>query len=149
MNWPNRYSGMFPTTSFRKPCTIVQPNWEFLQVISQKQTRYYLHVHLVLAMGLGNPPAVWVETTKTGGFGSWPVQKHVPLTLGASNPDVDWSTHGIQPIWLDPSVPISSSTFQVSHLTLYSDILLLIVRGWQWYITVLLLCIGRRHDQNE
>jgi hypothetical protein len=37
---------------------------------------------VVLATGLGNPPAVWVWTGKMVRFGSKPVQKPDPLCLG-------------------------------------------------------------------
>jgi len=54
---------------------------------------YYAKLHdnilcmgLVLATGQGNPPAVQVWTAKTGLFGSRPIQKPNPLTLGGPKP---------------------------------------------------------------
>ena len=83
---------------------------------------------LVLATGPGIPPAVGVWTAKTGRFGSRPVQNPGPLTLGGPNPDPYPSTRGFRRVWLDPSFPISGSTFRVSHLWSHSDMLLLIVK---------------------
>ena len=83
---------------------------------------------LVLATGTGNPPAVQVWTTKTGRFGSRPVQNLDPLTLSAPNTDPYPSTHGFFRVCLDPSVPISGSAFWISHLWSHSDMLLLIVK---------------------
>jgi len=84
--------------------------------------------YLVLATGPGNPPAVRVLTAKTGRFGSRPVQKPDPLTLGGPNPVPYPSTRGFRRVWLDLSVPISGSAFRVSHLWSHSDMLLLIVK---------------------
>jgi len=91
---------------------------------------------LVQATGAGNPPAVRVWTAETGRFGSRPIQKPEQLTLGGPNPDPYPSTRGICRVWLDPSVPISGSAFQVSHLWSHSDMQLLIVKYWHWYVTV-------------
>ena len=91
---------------------------------------------VVVAMGSGNPPAVRVWTTKTGRFGSRPVQKPDPLTLGGSNPDPFPSTRQFCRAWWDPSVPISGSAFRVPHLWSHSHMLLLIVRYWHWYVMV-------------
>ena len=68
---------------------------------------------LVLAMGAGNPPAVWVQTVKTVRFGFKPVQQHDLTHLGGANLDLYQSTHRFWWVWLDPSVPISGSSFQV------------------------------------
>jgi hypothetical protein len=93
-------------------------------------------IWLLLSMGLGNPPAVGVWTTQTGLFGSRPVQKPDPLTLGWWNPATYPFTWKICQGWLDPWVPISSSRYRVSYLWSHSDMLVLIVRYWHWYITV-------------
>jgi hypothetical protein len=90
----------------------------------------------VFATGPGNPPAVRVWSTKTGWFGSRPVRKPDPLTLGGPNLDPYPSTRGFRRDWLDPSVPISGSAFLVSHLWSLSDMHLLIVKYWHWYVTV-------------
>jgi len=68
---------------------------------------------VVLATGPGNPPAVQVWTGKTVRFGSRTVQKLDPQHLGGPNPDQYPSTRGFCRVWLDPSVPISGSVFQV------------------------------------
>jgi len=64
-------------------------------------------------MGLGNPPAVRVRTGKMVWFGFRTFQKPNPERLGGVNLDSYPSTHGLCQIWLDPSVPISSSVFQI------------------------------------
>ena len=68
---------------------------------------------LVLATGPGNPPAVRVRTGKTVRIGSRTVQKPDQQHLGGPNPDPYPSTRGFCRVWLDPSVPISGSAFQV------------------------------------
>jgi hypothetical protein len=73
----------------------------------------YSTFHIVLATGLGNVPAVWVQTGKTVWFGSRTVQKPHPQHLRGPNPDLYASTRGLCRVWLDPSVPISGSVFQV------------------------------------
>jgi len=83
---------------------------------------------IVLATGTGNQLLVWVWTTKTGRFGSRPGQNPDQLTLGGPNPDPYPSTHGFRRVRLDLSVPISGSTFRVSHLWSHSDMLLWIVK---------------------
>ena len=90
----------------------------------------------MLATGPGNPPAVRVWTAKTGRFGSKPGQKPDPLTLGRPNPDPYPSTRVFRRVWLDLSGPISGSAFRVSHLWSHSDMLLLIVKYWHWYVMV-------------
>jgi len=67
----------------------------------------------VSATGPGNPPAVRVWTGKTVRFGSRTVQKPNPQHLGRPNPDPYPSTRGFCRVWLDPSVPISGSSFRV------------------------------------
>jgi len=99
-------------------------------------------------MGPGNPPAVGVWAAETGQFGSRPVKKADPLNFGRPNQDPYPSTCGFCQVWLDPSVPISSSEFQVSHLWSHSDMLQIIVEYWHWYITVHFRCIGRIGDHN-
>jgi len=103
---------------------------------------------LVLATGPGNPPAVRVWTTKTGWFGSKPGQKPDLLTLGGPNPDPYKSTCRFRRVWLDPLGPISGSAFRVSHLWSHSDMLLLIVKYWHWYVTVHFRRISRLDVQN-
>jgi len=103
----------------------------------------------VLAMGPGNPPTVRVWTAKTGLFRSRPVQKCKPLTIGGPNPDPYPSTRGFRWVWLHPSVPISGSAFRVSHLWSHSDMLLLIVKYWHWYVTVHFRCNSRLDVQNK
>jgi len=104
---------------------------------------------LVLATGPGNPPVVQVWTAKTGRFGSRPGQKLDPLTLGEPNPDLYPSTRTFHQVWLDPSVPISSAAFRLSHLWSHSDILLLIIKHWYWYCTVHFQHISRLVVQNK
>jgi len=104
---------------------------------------------LVLATGQGNPPVVRVSTAKTGRFGSRTDQKPDPQTPGGPNPDPCPSTRGFRRVWLDPSVPISGSAFRVSHLWSHSDMLLLIVKYWPWYVTVHFRCISRLDVQNK
>jgi len=91
---------------------------------------------LVLATAPGNPPAVRVWTTQTGRFGSRPGQKPDLLTLRRPNPDPYRSTLGIHRVWLDPSGPISGTALRVSHVWSHSDMLLLLVKYWHWYVTV-------------
>jgi hypothetical protein len=91
---------------------------------------------LVLATGPGNPPAVRVWTTKTGRFKFKPIQTPDPLTVGGPHPDPYTSTSRFRRVCLDPAVPISGSAFRVSHLWSHSDMLLLIIKYWHWYITV-------------
>jgi len=83
---------------------------------------------LVLARDPDHPPAGRVWTSKWGHFSSRPVQNPDVLTLGRSNPDPDPSTRRFPQVSLDPSGPISSSGFRVSHLWLHSDMLLLFMR---------------------
>jgi len=68
---------------------------------------------VVSAMGPGIPPAVRVWTGMMVRFGSIPVQKPDPHLLGRPNPQPYLSTRGFCRVWLDPSVPISSSHFCV------------------------------------
>jgi len=72
-----------------------------------------LHLHIGLATGLGNPPAVRVQTAKTVRFCSKPLQQPNPLYLGGPTPDPYPSTPRWCQDWLDPSVPISGSGFEV------------------------------------
>jgi hypothetical protein len=108
-----------------------------------------LHEGIVLATGPGNPPAVRVWTAKTGWFGSRTGQKPDPQTLGGPNPDPYPSTRVFCRVWLDPSGPISGSAFRVSHLWSHSDMRLLIVKFWPWYITVRFRRISRLNVQNK
>jgi hypothetical protein len=104
---------------------------------------------LVLATCLGNPPAVLVWTAKTGRFSSRPRRKLEPLTPGGPNPEPYPSTRGFCRVWLDTSVPICGSAFRVSHLWSHSDLLLLIVKCWHWYVTVHFQHICRLDVQNN
>jgi len=98
------------------------PHWEWYRDSHKKfsKSQFLMMIctisSLVLAMGLGNLPAVQVWTAKRGWFSSRPVQKSALLTLGGTNPDPYPSTRRVHWVWLDPSVPISSSAFWVSHL---------------------------------
>ena len=67
--------------------------------------RGWNHLPLVLAMGLGNLPAVRVQTGKT-------VQLY---SRTVKNPDLDPypSTGRLCRVWLDLSVPISGSMFWI------------------------------------
>jgi len=114
-----------------------------MRVLAKRNTQ------LVLAMGPGNPPAVRVWTAKTGRFGSRTGQKPDPQTLGGANPDTYPSTCGFRQVWLDPSVPISCSAFRVSHLWSHSDMRLLIIKYWTWYVTVRFRPISRLDVQNK
>jgi len=67
---------------------------------------------VVVATGPGNPPAVWVWHTKTVQFGSRPIQKPHPLSLGGPNPDLYPSPNRFCRVWIDPSVPMSGSAFR-------------------------------------
>ena len=96
----------------------------------------YLSSWLVLATGLGNPPAVRVWTANTGRIGSRPGPQPDPVILGRSSPDPYPSTNGFCRVRLDTSGLISGSGFWVSHLWSHSDMLLLIVKYWHWNMTV-------------
>jgi len=104
---------------------------------------------VVLPTGPSNEPAVQIWTSKTGQFSYSPVQKPDLLTLGGPNPDLYPSTHGFRWVCLDPSVPITGSAFRVSHSWSHSDMLLLIVKHWHWYITVHVAHISRLDVQNK
>jgi len=69
---------------------------------------------VLLAMGLGNLPVVWVWTPKTDQLGSRPVQESDPRHLGRLNLDPYPSTRGFCRVQLDPSVPISGFAFRDS-----------------------------------
>jgi len=103
---------------------------------------------LVLATGPGNTPAVRVWTAKTGRFGAKHGLNPDPLTLGGPHPRPYPSTRGFRRVWLDPLGPISGSEFRVSHLWSYSDMLLLIIKYWHWYVTVHFRRIRRLDVQN-
>jgi hypothetical protein len=77
------------------------------------QIRQDARPKVVLATGPGNPPAVRVWTGKTVRFDSRTVQKPDPELLGGPNPYPYPSTCGLCWVWLDPSVPVSSSPFGV------------------------------------
>jgi len=111
--------------------------------------RRFRFPRLVLAMGLGNTPAVQVWTPRTGQFRSRPIQKANPLTLGGPNPHLYPLTLGLCRVSLEPSVPISGSVFRVLHLSSHSDWLLFIVQYWHLYITVYFQPISRLHVYNK
>jgi hypothetical protein len=100
-------------------------------------------------MGLGNLPAVRAWTINIGPVSSRPIQNPDPLRLGRPNWDPYPSTCGFRRGWLDPSVPISGTAFRVSHLWSHSDMLLLIVKYWHWYVTVHFRRISRLDVQNK
>ena len=90
-------------------------------------------VQLVLATGLGNPPAVRLWTGKTVRFGSRPVQKPDPELIGGPNPFPYPSTRDICRVWLDPLVAVFGSPFRVivfmvavSYVTVMCNILTLV-----------------------
>jgi len=68
---------------------------------------------LVSAKGPGNPPADRVWTGKMVRFGSRTVQKPDPQLLGSPNFAPYPSTRRFCRVSLDPSGPISGSTFRV------------------------------------
>jgi hypothetical protein len=84
-----------------------------------------------------------------GQFGSRPRQKPDLMTLGRLHLDPYVSTHGFCRDGLDVSVPISGLEFRISHLWLYSEMLLLIIKYWHRYVKVHLGGIGHLNDQNE
>jgi len=104
---------------------------------------------IVWETGPGYTPVVRVWTAKTGWFGSKPVQQPDPPTVGGPNPDPYPSTCESCQVWLDPSVPIYGSVFRDSHSWSHSDMLLLIVKCWPWYITGCFRRIGWLNEQNE
>ena len=59
------------------------------------------------------PPVDQVLTAKTVWIGSRPIQTPNLLLLVMPNPDPYPSTHGFCCVWLDPSVPMSCSGYQV------------------------------------
>jgi hypothetical protein len=67
----------------------------------------------VLATGAGNQPSVRVGTGIMVRFGSRTIQKPDKQRLGGPKQDLYPSTGGFYRVWLDPSVPISGSVFQV------------------------------------
>jgi len=121
----------------------------YTEIIGEFDLNHSKRSTLVLATGPGNLPVVRIWTAKMGRFVSRPVQKPDLLHLAGPNPDLGLSTHGFCRVGLDPSVPISCSAFQVSHLWSHSDMLLLIVKYWQWYITAHFRCIGRLNVQDQ
>jgi len=98
--------------------------------IDEQQSLYGVAYYrqIVLPTGPGNPPAIQGWSAKTDWFGSRPVQKPDLLTLGGANPDLYLSTRGFRRVWRYPSVPISGSVFQVSHLWSQSELLLFIAK---------------------
>jgi len=76
--------------------------------------RRKLWLRRVLAMGLGNLPAVQVWNAKTGHFSSRTGLDSDPLTLGRPNLDPYLSGHGLCRVQLDPIVQVFRSAFRVS-----------------------------------
>jgi len=111
-------------------CSTEAIDWDGHRQVDQERTE------LGLPMGPSNPPAVRVWTTNMGQFDSRPIQTPNPLNLGGPIPDPYLWTRGSLWDWLDLSVPITGSAFRVSHLWSHSDMLLLIVQYWHWYVTV-------------
>jgi len=136
----------------QSPKLTLKDAWVLID-IHLKDCRCYLRFSgctlVVLAMGPGNPPAVRVWTAKTGRFSSTTVQNPDPLTHGGPNPDPYQSIRGFCWVWLDPWVPISGSGFRVSYLWAHSDMLLLIVKYWHWYVPVHFRRISRLDVQNK
>jgi len=116
---------------------------DFSRTVGLQWHKETYEADLVLATGPGNLPAVRVWTAKTDWFGSRTVQKPDTQTLGGPNPDPYPSTRRFRRFWLDPSVPISGSAFRVSQRWSHSDMLLIIVKYWHWYVTVHFRCIRR------
>jgi len=65
-------------------------------------------------MGPGNPQEVRVWIRKIVLFGSRPIQKPDPEILGWPNPYLYPLIHRFCGVWVDSSVPVSSSPFRVS-----------------------------------
>jgi len=74
---------------------------------------YQVGPEVVLATGLGKPPAVRVSTRYMVWFDSTAIHKPGPQRYGGPNPDPYPSTRWFRRVWLDPSVPISGSVFRV------------------------------------
>jgi len=68
---------------------------------------------IVIATGLGNPPAVRICTGSSVLFGSITVQKPDQLPLGGPSLYLCQSTYWFWRVWLDLSVPISGSSIWV------------------------------------
>jgi len=83
---------------------------------------------VVLAMGLGNLPAVRIWTTKIGLFGSRPVQKPDPLPVGRPNPDLYPSTHGFAMFGYIHRFQSLVLCFGYHYSMSHSDMLLLIAK---------------------
>jgi hypothetical protein len=69
--------------------------------------------YLVLAMCPGNLPLVRVQTGKSVWFGFQTIQIPEQQRLGGPNLDQYASTHRLSQVWLDLSVIIPGSVFQV------------------------------------
>jgi len=89
------------------------------------------------------------HTRGLGWFGSRSGEKPNPLTIGGPNPDPDQSTCGFRQHSLDRSVPISGCVFRVSHSCSHSDMLLTILKYWNWYVMVHVRRISRLDLQNK
>jgi len=70
-------------------------------------------MHLVIATGPGNLPAVWVLTANKVGCDSSHDLRHQRLVLGGPNRYPYMPTGRICQVWLYPSVPISGYGFMV------------------------------------
>jgi hypothetical protein len=100
---------------------------------------------VVLSTDPGNPPLRRVWTAKTDLFSARHVQKPDPVTQGRLTTDRYPSSRRFRLVWLDPSVPIFISAFQVSHLLSHSDMLQLMVQYCHWYVTVYFLRFSSLH----
>jgi len=92
-----------------------------------------LQLGIVWPMGPGKLPAVWVQTAKTSLFCYRPVQRPDPHLLRGPNPDPYRLTCRLCWVWLDQSVPVTSSghwvilfMFALRHPTVSRNILALV-----------------------
>jgi hypothetical protein len=93
----------------RQPWERRRYTWEQMEVLV---TNVGVPV-IVLATGVGNPPAVQVRTAMTVWFGSKPIQNPDPLHLCGPNLHPYLSIRGFCRVWLDPSASIAGSGIQV------------------------------------
>jgi len=96
-----------PHGRIRPIIVTTQKWWSLLNLVIQDYTV------LLVGIGSGKLPAVWVHTRKTGWFGSRPVWKLALLLVGCQYPDSYPSTHRFHQVWLDPLGPIPGSAFEV------------------------------------
>jgi len=103
----------------------------------------------VLATVPGSPSAIRVGTEQKALVGDTKRQANQPADSWQAKLGTVTVNPWVVRIWLDPSVPISSSGLQVSHLRSHSDMGQIIVKYCYWYITVYFRCIGHPIDSNE